>query len=501
MTSKAGRRAPSRISVPTRADPLLSRLAEVLGGPMGRHTAPGLVAPGFFTVQRVLLLLTTLAALAAIAVKTPCRTGGWTTPEQFYRACYSDWPELFRSRNLGAGNFPFLSLDAPFEYPVLLGVIAGVTALLVAPGEETGLGSGARTLQYFDINAVLIAGVWILTVLATMRLANRRPWDAAMVAVAPVIIVSGTINWDLWAVLLSILGMLAFARSRPVAAGILLGLGTAVKLYPVLILGAIILLALRSGRFRPAIVTGGALAATWLAVNLPFLLRDYSAWAYFLQFSGMREPGFSSPWYLYNAFAERGGFAPLTPGFVNAASAGLFLLACLGIAVLALAAPRRPRLAQLALLIVGSFILLNKVYSPQYALWLVPLVALAYPRWRTFALWQLAEVMHWWAVWMYLALQTSGGSIYTNIDLPYYALAVAAHIILTAYILLRVVLEVLDPRTDPVRRAGIDDPGGGPFDQSPDRFTLRGRWAGRPVGSDSPRVGLGSPGSPVKESM
>ncbi|MBG6183645.1 putative membrane protein [Arthrobacter sp. CAN_A214] len=480
MTSKTGRRAPRRISVPSRADPLLARLTEVLGGPMGRHSAPGLVAPGFFTIQRVLILLTTMAALAAVAVKTPCRTGGWTTPEQFYRACYSDWPELFQSRSLGAGNFPFVSLDAPFEYPVLLGLLAGLTALLVAPGEETGLDGGARTLQYFDLNAILIAGVWILTVLATMRLANQRPWDATMVAVAPVIIVSGTINWDLWAVLFATLGMLAFARHRPIAAGILLGLGTAVKLYPVLILGAIVLLAVRSGRWRAAIVTVGALGATWLAVNVPFLLRDYSAWAYFLRFSSEREPGFSSVWYLYNAFAERLGFQILSPNLINGAGAVLFLLACVGIAVLALAAPRRPRLVQLALLIVGSFILLNKVYSPQYALWLVPLVALAYPRWRTFAVWQLAEVMHWWAVWMYLAFTTSGGSIYTNIDLLYYALAVAGHILLTAYILLRVVLEVLDPGSDPVRRAGIDDPSGGPFDRAADRFVLFKRPVGVP---------------------
>ncbi|GAA4953097.1 hypothetical protein GCM10023238_19320 [Streptomyces heliomycini] len=66
----------------------------------------------------------------------------------------------------------------------------------------------------------------------------------------------------------------------------------------------------------------------------------------------------------------------------------LMLLCCVGVAALALTAPRRPRFAQLAFLIVAAFILTNKVYSPQYVLWLVPLAALARPKWRDFLVWQ-----------------------------------------------------------------------------------------------------------------
>ena len=65
------------------------------------------------------------------------------------------------------------------------------------------------------------------------------------------------------------------------------------------------------------------------------------------------------------------------------------------IAVLALTAPRRPRLAQLAFLIVAAFILTNKVYSPQFVIWLIPLLALARPRWRDFLIWQGIEGLHW----------------------------------------------------------------------------------------------------------
>ena len=61
---------------------------------------------------------------------------------------------------------------------------------------------------------------------------------------------------------------------------------------------------------------------------------------------------------------------------------------CLGVLVLGLRAPETPRLAQLGFLIVVGFLLVNKVYSPQYVLWLLPLAALARPRWRDQLIWQ-----------------------------------------------------------------------------------------------------------------
>ena len=128
-----------------------------------------------------------------------------------------------------------------------MGLIAGATALLV-PGDGP---PATRVLAYFDVNAALIAAVWIVTVLATARMARRRPWDAAMVAVAPGIVLAGTINWDMWAVALLALGMYFFSRNKLVLAGIFIGLGTATKLYPLLILGAVLLLALRTGASGP----------------------------------------------------------------------------------------------------------------------------------------------------------------------------------------------------------------------------------------------------------
>lgn len=453
-----------RLVIPSRSDLFLRNFTELIGGPMGHRAAPGIVSPGFFTVERVLVLLTVLAALIGILLKSYCRTNGWETPGQFYATCYSDFPELFRNRGLGDGAFPFVTKETFFEYPVLMGLIAGATALLV-PGEGT---ASDRVLAYFDINSALIAAVWIITVLATARMTRRRPWDAAMVAVAPGIVLAGTINWDMWAVGLLAVGMYFFSRNKPLLAGVFIGLGTATKLYPLLILGAVLLLALRTGRFRPLVVTAASAAAAWLAVNLPVAALNPAGWKYFYEFSQDRPAGYSSPWFAYNLVAGRLGWLPLHAEAINTLALNLFVLACALIAVLALTAQRRPRMAQLAFLIVAAFILTNKVYSPQFVLWLIPLLALARPRWRDFLIWQAIEGLHWAAIWMYLGQVTSGGDSQHNIDMPYYVLAVVLHMLATAYLMARVAWDIWDPDYDVIRRHDMDDPQGGPFDRAPD---------------------------------
>ena len=135
----------ARLVVPSRSDRLLRNFTELIGGPLGQRSAPGVVSPGFFTVERVLIILTVLAALAAITIKDYCRVNGWETPSQFYATCYSDFPELFRNRGLGDGAFPFFTPGALFEYPVLMGLIAGVTARLV-PGDGSHGRPGPRLL-------------------------------------------------------------------------------------------------------------------------------------------------------------------------------------------------------------------------------------------------------------------------------------------------------------------------------------------------------------------
>lgn len=485
---KGPRQAPVRLTVPTRNDRFLSRLTEVIGGPLGRFTDPGRVNPGIFTVQRVLVVLTVIGVLFAILAKNMCRTQGWGGMNSYQWACYSDWASLFHARGFAENAFAPFSGGELFEYPVLMSVVASLTAWMV-PGEDAFGGTFNRTLAYFDINFFFVAILWIITVIVTSKTAGRRPWDAAMVALAPGMMLASTINWDMWAVAALAVAMLFFARDKPYLAGIFIGLGTATKLYPILFLGAVIVLAIRTGKFKPFWLTVAGTATSWLAVNVPFAIANFTAWSYFLEFTRDRGAGFSSIWYAWNLSAANIPNMPqMSPEFINKAGLWGFALACAVIAVLGLTVKERPRVAALVFLIVACFVLFNKVYSPQFVVWLVPLIALAWPRWRDFLVWSLFEALHFWAVWMHLWALSANWEPQHSFPPAFYVYAVLAHILATLWIMGKVIAAMIDPSKDPVRRVGQEDPQAGPFAGLPDKYSWQTvkRWMSAPK-SETPQ--------------
>ncbi len=479
---------------PSRADPLVRWSAEGLGGPLGRRAALG---SSWWTPLRVLIVLAVLAGGLGLLAKQSCRDNGWTTPHQFVHVCYSDIPALYTARGLDVGAVPYLDDSAePVEYPVLTGAAMWVSAQFVADDADN------RALRYFDVNALALAAAGVVVVGATARTVRRRPWDAALVALSPSLVLAMYINWDLYAVALTSLALLAWSRRRPGLAGVLLGLAVAAKFYPLLLFGPLALLCLRTGHLRELGRTVGAAAAAWLAVNLPVALADWDGWVTFYTFSRERGTGWSSPWLLFSLL---GGEVPEP---LNALAGGTFFLCCAGIAVLALRAPRRPRLAQLCFLVLAAFVCVNKVYSPQFVVWLVPLAALARPVWRDHLVWALGEVIHFVGVWLYFVGMSNPERGLSDTG---YAWTILAHLAGTLWLAATVVRDVLNPDKDPVRMPGggdqgsgqpaddrADDPGGGPFDGAPDvRARIRQSWRLGNRQRHRDAASSSAPGSPV----
>lgn len=477
-------RGPVRITVPSRADGFLRQFTAVIGGPLGGRSDPGRIDPGFFTVERVVILLTTVAAFLMLLAKNPCRVGGWGGNNSFIHACYSDWVPLFSARGFAENPWAPFSANAEFEYPVLMSAVASAVAALVPEGVEN------RSLLYFDMNLVLVAILWMVTVICTVRMAGRRPWDAAMVAIAPGIILAGSINWDMWAVALLAMGMLAFARKHTVLAGVLIGLGAAMKIYPFFILGAVLVLAIRTGKLRTFWITGGMAAATWMLVNLPYALAFPDSFMHFFSFSSERGAGLSSFWHAWNVVAaNHEGMHSFEAQEISRYALVLFFLCCAGIALLGMSAKRTPRLGSLAFLIIASFVMVNKVYSPQFVVWLIPLFALALPRWREFLIWMLVEIAHFYGIWYYLAAGTAEEAQKAFPETGYVVL-VLAHMVMLGYLMYLVARSILDPRHDPIRAVGQHDPLAGEFAGAEDRFNLRGflpaaKDSDKPAGSNA----------------
>ena len=456
---------------PTRTDPIAQASSARFGGALGDHVRR--VAPPW-SVLRTLIVLATAGYLVGYLLDYSCVSGGWASPDRYEQLCYSDIPALFGYRGFAEGFIPYLQTPPggqPLEYPVITGVFMWLASLLATP--VSAVFGFEPVVGFFDINVLGLLAFLLLAVIATALTVRRRPWDAAMVALAPTMILGATINWDLIPIALTALAMMAWARSKPGWAGVALGLAIAAKFYPVLILGAFAILALRTAKWRPSFVLLGSTIATWMIVNAPFAIANTEGWWYFYSFNSGRGVDFGSIWYASSVLG-----APAVPeAALNAFASGTFLVAFVAIAVLSLGIKRRPRLAQVAFLVIAAFVLSGKVYSPQYVLWLVPLAAMARPKWRDFLIWQLGEIVYFFAIWWHLVGYDDPEGRSLGVEL--YAFATFVHVAATIYFAVMVIRDMVRPEHDPVRSDGYpedaDDPGGGPFDGAPDVVTLGGR--------------------------
>ena len=462
--------------MPSWTDPVVAQASEAVGGPWGRHAVTG--ASLFWTPLRICLLFTTAVLGLAWIKQAPCAAGEWSGSRQYTHFCYSDTIPLYGLHSLDTGAVPYL--DSAVEYPVLTGGFMAVAAAVarVYDGAVSSLGFLPHVppvQSYYVVTCLLLSLCALVTTRAVLALSGRRPWDAAMIGLSPLLFVHAFTNWDLWAVVLATLGMWAWARHRPVLAGVLLGLGVAAKLYPVLLLGALFLLCLRAGRLRTWFRTASAAAGAWTAVNLPPAVLAPENWSRFFRLNRSRPADPDSVWNLLLHATDHqildGRLAPdQTPSVLNAVISASLVLMVAGAAWLTLAAPVRPRVPQLAFLLVAGFLLLNKVWSPQYSLWLLPLAVLARPRWRSLLIWQATEALLWVPrlLW-YLGTDNRG------IEVEWFFLAVTVRDLAVVVLMALVVRDILHPDGDVVRTSwpGIDDPAGGPLDRADDMVTLR----------------------------
>ena len=492
--------------MPSRTDALGAALSDVVGGPVGRHALVGRTR--VLTPLRVMFLIALVLLALGWTTKSPClqtigsgppdrRVANWENQRAYYELCYSDTIPLYGAELLSQGKFPYksswLELDSQgkprqqhdgstavryMEYPVLTGVYQYVSMSLaktytaVAKATKLPVLSGvAEVVMFFNIAAFGLALAWLATVWATAMLAGRRVWDAALVAASPILIFQIFTNFDALATSLALGGLLAWARRRPVLAGVLIGLGVAAKLYPALLLLPLLLLGVRTGRIGDAVRTSSVAVITWVVINLPVLLFYPRGWSEFFRLNSRRTQDMDSLYNVIKSFTGWPGFDPGSgfwepPVVLNAVVVGLFLLCCAAIGYVAVTAPQRPRVAQLAFLVVAAFLLVNKVWSPQFSLWLVPLAVLALPHRRVLLAWMTIDALVWVPRMFYLYGEQNKG-----LPEQWFTATVLLRDLAVAGLVFLVIRQIYRPAEDLVRRDGrIDDPSGGTFDRAPDAF-------------------------------
>ncbi len=452
---------------PTREDPLVASLSTGIGGPLGSRAG----RHPWWTPVRVVLALTALLIALGMVQKTPCVENTWSGgASRHIQMCYSDLPYLYTGRGFVELAWPYD--DDPgvreryevMEYPVGISYLAWTTAkvthwLTGSPDLEARYDTPAgelfsdpevqREIRVFVIlTALVLALAALLAAWFLARAHRHRPWDAAFFAASPLLALNALVNWDLLAVAFVAGALWAWSRDRPVLTGVLIGLGTAAKLYPLFLLGGVLVICLCDRRVRDLVRVGAAALVAWAVVNLPAYLSGPEQWKVFWTFNSERGPDLGSLWLV----VAQAGDLSIAADTVNTWSWLLFIGWCAGVLVLGLAAPSTPRLAQLGFLIVAGFLLVNKVYSPQYVLWLLPLAVLARPRLRDQAIWQAGELLYFAAVWWYLAelLTPAGGG-----DPGAYWVAIVVRMAAELYLVAVVARDVLRPEHDPVPRGPV----------------------------------------------
>lgn len=334
-----------------------------------------------------------LTCILAQAFKLHCGAV-WFASEQYTTGCYSDAVPFWGLRGVAAGQVPYLG--ARMEYPVLTGAmiwVEGLVAKLLGLGHPDA--QDFLTAVWLGNAALAFVVMWMMR-RAGVSLPRQYAW-----ALAPPLVLYLGHNWDMLAVTFAVSALLAAQRGEDVRATALAALGGAAKLFPVLMLPLLGLGALvRGGVARGALLVVVAVAA-WSAVNLPVAALAFTNWSEFYTFSSQRSGTAASIWELATQF----GWFPTDTATRNRLALLLFAGGAAGIVAVGWRL-HRERPWVLFMPVLAWFLLTNKVWSPQFDLWLWPMIVLFGTRTRAAALFLLGDLAAYFAeFWLFAGFE------------------------------------------------------------------------------------------------
>jgi hypothetical protein len=281
---------------------------------------------------------------------------------------YSDISSLYFRNHMWQHLLPYTHYQ--FEYPVGTGLFAWLASL-----------PGGGLAGFMAVNAVALIACGLATIWLLGRFPHANPW---LLALSPALALYVVLNWDLLSIVALVLSLWLFQRRRDGWSAVALGVATWTKFFP--IIGLPVLLAARVLEGRGAPVSERVRAVTRIllpftavtvAVNLPFVLARgpvASHWFYFFRFNAWRGVG-GSLWSLVSDGRMTGPTANADSAVLTFAG----LVVIFGVFVWAYRrAARTDELVGLTLVACFAWFFFSiKLYSPQYDLWIMVLLALA----------------------------------------------------------------------------------------------------------------------------
>jgi Glycosyltransferase family 87 len=321
---------------------------------------------------------------------------------------------LYGTKMVG-GAVPYR--DFAMEYP------PGAAAMFVLPATRAVAGGSTEGASWTPLNAagrryyrgfVSVVGLLLgaivvlsaLTLRAMARSARTVVLSLAVVALSPLLI--GQVlaeRFDVWPAALTSAALAASVRGRYRLGGVMVGLGAAAKIYPIVLLPVLVIVAVRQRGVREAMFVAGAAVGAVAAVLVPFSVASFSGtWRSLrIQFTGgLQIESLASSVLVIASHAADKLSAPVLPPSsdfgTQGAGGGLIRIDLVGPGVGALATVMNVLLAAALCLVwvsllrsrrdaredllrfaagtLATVLVLGTVLSPQYVVWLIPLVPL-----------------------------------------------------------------------------------------------------------------------------
>lgn len=310
--------------------------------------------------------------LLGVALRLP--TAYYTGPTDQYSfnnyifqfvGAYSDITSLYFRDQLWLHPVPYFGYNV--EYPVGMGWLIWLINFV-----------NSNVMAYFYATAAVMIASGLLVIWLGVKFQGANMWLLALSPTLPLYIV---LNWDMFSILLTVAALLLFRRNRDGWAALFLAAAVWTKFFPIVLVPLVIFDRILQRRWRDTLTISAVFGGASALINAPVALQLTengwqlrAAWLHFFRFNQQR-PREINLWNFFDSFGLSVQQINTYSALLLASGVGLLLLL---LAYSRLRTPNQPydRLIPVALAAIAWFFFINKVYSPQYSLWIAALLAL-----------------------------------------------------------------------------------------------------------------------------
>jgi uncharacterized membrane protein len=319
-----------------------------------------------------------LGVVIAFAIKQPCVHQVTINESPYPRYCYSEIRAFFITPGIAQG---LAYRDYPLEYPVVTGTFIEATGAALEGISRTDLMSFDAE-DYFRVSAVALVPFSLATALLLHMMTPRR--RVLLWTLGPPTLLYSFHNWDLIALAAVTIALWALERKRDYGAGTAIAVGVGAKAFPLVLLAGALPTRWTSRDSDGARKLLMSFVGVFAIINLPWILVSPDGWLGTWSFHARRDPGRLTVWDLLlrripGLIPESWSSPEAFRTFVDVTTLLLLIGALAFYLVVGL---RRARMnsefpgAATAMGLLATLLLISKVQSPPYALWLVPFIVL-----------------------------------------------------------------------------------------------------------------------------